>query len=114
MSTSESAPADRSRRAWIAAAAVAVFAAVVFVPLLIHLGGQDHGPEKACEAYVAGQLTSPATARFSGEQFFDTDSPEVSGSVDSQNGYGAVARSQFSCTMSRTGGGWQVLTGFVA
>lgn len=70
-------------------------------------------PIKACEAWVLDQLVSPASARFSNETWFDTDNPEVVGEVDSQNGFGALLRSEFHCSMVHGADGWSVADGFV-
>jgi hypothetical protein len=58
-------------------------------------------------------LTSPASAKYSGERFFATDSPEVAGNVDAQNGYGAMIRAHFRCNMKRVDGDWTVTDGYV-
>lgn len=92
-------------------------AGALIVGLVIHVISQN-SPEKqaihACEQYISDNvLTSPASAKYSEEQFFDTDRPEVAGKVDSQNGYGAMIRSSFRCNMTKTGGVWTVTSGFV-
>lgn len=80
------------------------------------VAGDDPGaqPKQACEAYVKDLLVAPATARFSGEQFLDTDRPEVTGVVDADNGSGAPARHRFSCQMVWGVNGWQASGGDVS
>lgn len=55
----------------------------------------------ACHKNLEYSLTSPATARYSGETVFFADADPgkftVFGSVDSQNGFGAVLRSTYVC-----------------
>lgn len=58
--------------------------------------------EKTCKESVTNQLTSPSSAKFS-----DVNTTKVSdtswtssGTVDSQNGYGAMLRSTWTCTAS--------------
>jgi len=88
--------------------AIAVLAIVTQVS-----NSPGHRAIKACEAWVSGQLVAPATAKFSGEQFFDTADPEVTGNVDAENEFGALLRSQFSCNMARSGDDWTVADGDV-
>jgi hypothetical protein len=57
-----------------------------------------------CEARIEGLLKSPATAEF------ETDAVgggtwSVTGTVDSENGFGALVRSDFECTVVMNGGG---------
>lgn len=57
-----------------------------------------------CETAVKNQLKAPATAKFSGEDYIDEDPTWlVTGSVDAQNGFGALLRSAFNCTLTRSG-----------
>lgn len=50
--------------------------------------------KQECETAVAERLRSPASASFT----YDVDTRNfMSGSVDSQNGFGAVLRSEFEC-----------------
>jgi len=53
----------------------------------------------SCEELVKNQLKSPASAQFSGETQTNVDSSTVNidGTVDSQNGFGAMLRSTFEC-----------------
>lgn len=60
----------------------------------------------ACREKVKAQLKAPATAQFSNEAV--TKQPtgelfEVNGAVDAQNGFGALLRQRYRCTV--TGGG---------
>ena len=64
----------------------------------------DEAKEK-CRQAVRDQLKSPATAQFSGEKVVsDGDGFEVVGDVDSQNSFGAMLRSTFTCHTSPEGG----------
>ena len=58
----------------------------------------------ACEDSIRNQLKAPSTAKFSGERYTDND-PDwlVTGNVDAENGFGAMIRSGFSCTLTRNG-----------
>jgi hypothetical protein len=92
-------------------ATLAVIAGVVFV---VWYNSDDQQAKRACEAYLRDQvLRAPSTAEFSSEQFFNTDRPEVFGSLDAENGFGAMIRSQFSCSMEQRGGDWVVTDGYV-
>ncbi|ULJ69262.1 hypothetical protein MIS45_11070 [Wielerella bovis] len=62
----------------------------------------------ACEDEVKKQLKAPASAQFSNWQYRYNDSTKthtLSGSVDSQNSYGAMLRSNFVCTAEYKGDG---------
>ena len=56
----------------------------------------------ACRTAVENELKSPATAQYSHESvLFDKNKPNVflvSGSVDAQNGFGALVRNGYICT----------------
>lgn len=71
----------------------------------------DHAAAIMCEDFVKQRLKSPSTARFPGVT--DTDYAttkvlsdtkpwkyQVTGVVDSQNGFGATVRSTYVCTVS--------------
>jgi hypothetical protein len=66
----------------------------------------------ACHKSVEGRLTSPGSARYSQESVVDktgTQEKAVSGTVDSQNGFGALIRGAYSCTVEKTQAGiWVV------
>lgn len=60
----------------------------------------------ACLEAIRGQLKSPATAQFS-ERSAATEARDggdfyFSGSVDSENGFGALLRSEFGCQIRHT------------
>lgn len=59
---------------------------------------------QACETKVRAQLRAPSTARFSDRYARETDGGfSVSGSVDSQNGFGAMVRSNYVCAVTVNG-----------
>lgn len=66
--------------------------------------------ERACRRYIEQQLKAPATARYPTPST-SKDGPEytVTGSVDSQNSFGALVRTQYKCMVSSEGGGtWKL------
>ncbi len=68
---------------------------------------------RACERAVESQLRAPATADFSGV-FGSTitehdETVEVIGYVDSENGFGANIRTDFSCTVRHVGDNWELV-----
>lgn len=77
-------------------------------------GTKDHSAMAftMCKEFVKGSLKSPGSAKFRNE-FEEDGEVTVSGygdgpfvvrsSVDSQNGFGALLRSNFVCTVSYTG-----------
>jgi hypothetical protein len=59
--------------------------------------------ERACERYVAAQLKAPSTAEFTDTEATGIGAQRtVSGSVDAQNGFGAMIRSSFTCDVELT------------
>jgi len=68
--------------------------------------------ESHCEDFVKEHIQTPSTAKFPEEntriRFFDNKSYdnkslEVSGEFDAQNGFGAMIRSHYDCTVHKTG-----------
>lgn len=60
--------------------------------------------ERACNNFVQDRLKSPSTAHFNADTSTKSgDTWTVSGSVDSENGFGANLRSTFTCTMTVSG-----------
>ncbi len=94
-------------------------AAIVLAALaLAGCGGGSDEPDdfdayKACENWVSERLRAPSTADFSGvarSEITKTDiGYDVTGYVDSQNGFGAQIRSDFTCEMRLTADSWQLV-----
>lgn len=74
---------------------------------------QEYAAFEMCKEFIKDRLKSPATAKF--RNFFEDDGEvSVSGlgqgpytvvsTVDSQNGFGALVRSSFTCTVTNTSG----------
>jgi len=59
----------------------------------------------ACRDWVKDMLKAPATADFTGEHVLrsGTTGYRVTGSVDSENGFGALIRTGFICEATHTG-----------
>lgn len=57
--------------------------------------------EVMCEQFVEQRLKSPASAEFSGQASKSLGGTkwEVTGTVDSQNSFGAMMRSAYTCTL---------------
>ena len=73
-------------------------------------GGGSDVAEIMCQEFVKDRLKSPSSAEFSattsglGPQFV------VTGTVDSQNSFGAMMQNRFSCTVTEDGdGGWSLV-----
>jgi hypothetical protein len=104
-------PINLGKTLAIIVATIAAIAGLVFV---IWYNSDAQQATRACEAYLRDEvLRAPSTAKFSSEEFFDTDRPEVTGDVDAQNGFGAMLRSSFSCSMEKRAGDWVVTDGYV-
>ncbi|MEU7904086.1 hypothetical protein [Actinoplanes sp. NPDC049118] len=76
---------------------------------------QAAGAKAACvEEFIPARLKSPATARFSGVAIASVDTSAVgetytvTGSVDAENGFGALIRSRFTCIVHPDGGRWEL------
>lgn len=107
-----------------AAGALALVAAVAF---LGWRGGRSEpgkpddaaDAKRACtEQFVPAKLKAPATAKFSSMEIADVDESivttyTVTGSVDAQNGFGALVRSRWTCIVHRNGDRWELDTATV-
>ena len=62
------------------------------------------GAIAACRSAVAGQLLSPATAKFSGETIVGDSPWFFLVDVDSQNAKGALVRSKWACSVTHADG----------
>lgn len=92
--------------------------AVAVTAVLLFGGGGEPAPDlaagatKACtQEYVPDRLTSPATAEWSDIEV-DQDGDtyyRVTGSVDSENAFGAMVRSTWDCYVARDGDGWRAV-----
>lgn len=65
--------------------------------------------ERVCQDFVKQRLKAPATAKFSGlDHSADGADYTVTGAVDSQNSFGAMLRSGFTCVVRDTSGHWEL------
>jgi hypothetical protein len=91
----------------IGAGAVIIVIVIIFV-IAGAMGGSDSSSDDhdiqqstakdVCHDAVKAQLRSPATADFGGEEVTQEGSHiNVTGYVDSENGFGALLRSDFDC-----------------
>lgn len=93
----------------VAALALLVIAAagtLLFVLLRPGPEGNSAKQIEACRNKVKTQLKAPATARFSEESVGRQptgDLYEVHGLVDAQNGFGALLRERYTCTVTADG-----------
>lgn len=73
------------------------------------------GAERACEQFIEARLKAPSTARFPRETVSKNTvgAYVVEGQVDAQNGFGAMIRMDYTCTVSPGDDGWELhnLTG---
>jgi hypothetical protein len=74
----------------------------------------DNEARIACEQFVQAQLRAPATATFSPRvetrvTHTVRDDWVVNGWIDSQNGFGAMLRSEYDCATARAGDSWQLV-----
>lgn len=108
------APSSASSNRW---AIVIVIAVVGIVGICVARVNTKHEPTEAenqrdaqrvCEEqFVPARLKAPATAKFTAVTVTHAGGAyRVTGSVDSQNGFGALVRSSFSCTVHTSGDQW--------
>jgi hypothetical protein len=103
--------------------AIKGWASLAFIALIIYglahacggLGTSKFGAQDRCETYIKTLLKAPSTADFSGETATDNGDKtwNVTGNVDSENGFGASLRSTWSCTARDNGDGWSIVSGNV-
>lgn len=107
-STSGTAPAAAPPKAGCGSGClvfVVALVVVVIVGALIGGSGDDDGSSDAglakyaCEQQVKENLKSPSTADFTGTDATGSGPFTVTGEVDSQNGFGAMVRSSFECSV---------------
>lgn len=66
--------------------------------------------EYACNDFARDRLKSPSTAHFNEDTSSNVGNRwTVSGSVDSENSFGASLRSTFTCTMTISGDTWRLV-----
>lgn len=56
-----------------------------------------------CEALVSDELRSPSSAVFESDVSSSGSTWRVTGAVDSQNGFGAIVRTEFECSVTIEG-----------
>lgn len=95
---------------------VAAFIGILWLGSMCSGRGGDDKPSQSamttearqqCRQSVKDKLKSPATARFSDESVSGSGpnaTYTVTGSVDSENSFGALIRASFSCSVTFTGG----------
>lgn len=66
--------------------------------------------ERYCKAEVEARLKSPSSAKYSDVSAIGYKTVTVSGAVDSENSFGAMLRSRFSCTVTLEGDTWNLDT----
>ncbi len=114
MSTHPAYPHRPKRSAVFVASMVALVVgggAILFTALwLVVNGSTDSGrgaAEDMCEKFVSDRLKSPGTADFPGASSVAQlagGEYRVTGAVDSQNGFGALLRTDYVCTVRDMGG----------
>lgn len=114
--TPEDAPAEPqpSSNRWTIGILIAVVAVVGICVARVNsdskpsAADEERDAQRACEEqFVPARLKAPATAKFSGVSVSGSGGTyAVTGSVDSQNSFGALIRSTFSCTVHSSGDKW--------
>lgn len=69
---------------------------------------QRDDAKSACHTWVKERLKSPSTAKFSEETYKGTGGVYTfKGAVDSENGFGAMLRSTWTCKVHSAGDEWK-------
>lgn len=87
---------------------IAVFlllAGVVVAWFVFYVNDPERRASTACHDHVEDRLKSPATAEFSDERAVDhaDGSFTAYGTVDSENGFGALVRNDYMCEVVKRG-----------
>lgn len=97
----------RPKSWWIITGVVLVAALAVPTAFQKNDSGREATPsssQESCEQSMIDQLKSPASARFGPAQVRQRgDEWIVAGSVDSQNSFGAMLRTNYVCTVNSNG-----------
>lgn len=68
----------------------------------------------ACREAIRAALAAPSTAKFPNHNEFsfrpNAGGYDVTGHVDAQNSFGAMLRSQFTCSLEKIGDEWRVIS----
>ncbi|MFC2099734.1 hypothetical protein ACFLSF_02770 [Candidatus Bipolaricaulota bacterium] len=88
-----------------------VVVALVIAGCSASSGSSGLGARVAAKLFVKDRLKAPSTARFGTLTATESSggSYRVSGYVDSQNSFGAMVRTYFSCTVEYENGKWKLL-----
>lgn len=84
--------------------------------MIASMKGGDRAPngydaEIACEKFVKDRLKAPSTAKFSNVQHTGGGGRwTVTGAVDAQNSFGAMIRSNFTCSVRLDGDTWYLVS----
>lgn len=93
----------------IASVAVVVIVLVCAIGYVVSLGDDDEPggdstmAEIMCEDFIEERLKAPATAEYEHSTTFTNPAYRVTGTVDSENGFGAMIRSEFTCVVEPKG-----------
>lgn len=93
---------------------------ILTLVIAVAVAGCGGGDEKAldrvgagliCEDFVEDRLRSPGSTEFPKQQIevLKADRYTVTGSVDAENGFGALLRSDYRCELRLDGNRWHLL-----
>lgn len=99
--------AERRQRTerWAVAAVIGLIVVLTLIGCVASSFNSDNDPHHdlesiaQCEARVSKLLKAPATANFDSSTTTDGTEWTVTGTIDSENGFGASVRSDYQCTV---------------
>jgi hypothetical protein len=100
------------RKALVAVAIALAVGAILVLLSQVSIGPDADGAATMCEEYVTDRLKAPATADFPGGAHVSSTADEwtVVASVDSENGFGAMIRTDYVCTVRDISGKWDLVS----
>jgi len=102
-------PAGKGRAIIFIVLGMMFFFLIVLISTTDNSVHRDNLLNEACSAKIKRFLKSPGTAKFSNERIgVKGDMLTASGVVDSENGFGAIVRTSYSCVLKKQDDGFEV------
>lgn len=104
--------------AFILAPIALIVIAIIIGGVWTAFNGSSTGPNKYeairyCEDQIRDQLKAPSTAKFDSDSSDESSPFTVTGSVDAENSFGAMIRSDFQCTVTISGDSFRAVVDYL-